>query len=208
MKTLTVFAAAGLALVTLSSCTMGGSAQRSVDPQVVERYVQSTFGKAPAEWQARIKQDETQKICTQYRNDPPAAEYEKIMQRELASVVYPADGKLLGDWKAGETVAQNGRGGQFSDAANTVSGGNCYACHQMAAKEVSFGTIGPSLLHYGKDRKYDAAEARNAYTKIYNAQALAACSNMPRFGHSKILNEKQIKDVVAYLFDPASPVNQ
>jgi len=208
MKKLTVFAAAGLALVTLSSCTMSGSAQRSVDPQVVERYVQSTFGKAPPEWQARVKQDETQKICTQYRNDPPAADYEKITQRELSGVVYPSDGKLLGDWKAGETVAQNGRGGQFSDTPNTVSGGNCYACHQMAAKEVSFGTIGPSLLHYGKDRNYDPAEARNAYTKVYNAQAFVACSNMPRFGHSKILNEKQIKDVVAYLFDPASPVNQ
>jgi sulfur-oxidizing protein SoxX len=208
MKTVTVFAAAGIALVTLSSCSMGSGSQRSVDPQVVERYVQSTFGKAPPEWQARVKQDETQRICTQYRNDPPTAEYEKITQRELASVVYPADGKLLGDWKAGEAVAQNGRGGQFSDPPNTVSGGNCYACHQMAATEVSFGTIGPSLLHYGKDRNYDAAEIRNAFTKIYNAQAVVACSNMPRFGHSKILNEKQIKDVVAYLFDPASPVNK
>ena len=208
MKTVTIFAAAGIALVSLSSCSMGGGAQRSVDPQVVERYVQTTFGKAPPEWQARVAQDETQRICTKYRNDPPAADYERITARELASVVYPADGKLLGDWKAGEAVAQNGRGGQFSDPPNTVSGGNCYACHQMAAAELSFGTIGPSLLHYGKDRNYDAAEIRNAYTRIYNAQAVAACSNMPRFGHSKILNEKQIKDVVAYLFDPASPVNK
>lgn len=208
MKKAIGFAVTGVALLALSSCAMSGSTARYVDPQIVEKYVQSTFGKAPAEWQARVAQDETQRTCTQYRNDPPSAEYEKITARELASVVFPADGKLLGDWKAGEAIAQNGRGGQFSDAPNTVSGGNCYACHQMAAAEVSFGTIGPALQNYGKDRNYDPAEMRNAYIKIFNAQALAACSNMPRFGKNKILNEKQIKDVLAYLFDPASPVNK
>jgi sulfur-oxidizing protein SoxX len=31
---------------------------------------------------------------------------------------------------------------------------------------------------------------------------------MPRFGHSGILTEAQIKDVVALLMDPKSPVNQ
>jgi sulfur-oxidizing protein SoxX len=31
---------------------------------------------------------------------------------------------------------------------------------------------------------------------------------MPRFGHSEILTEQQIKDVVALLLDPNSPVNK
>jgi sulfur-oxidizing protein SoxX len=31
---------------------------------------------------------------------------------------------------------------------------------------------------------------------------------MPRFGHSKHLSEQQIKDIVALLFDPESPVNK
>ncbi len=31
---------------------------------------------------------------------------------------------------------------------------------------------------------------------------------MPRFGHRGILTEQQMKDVMAYLFDAASPVNQ
>ena len=35
-----------------------------------------------------------------------------------------------------------------------------------------------------------------------------ACSNMPRFGANKVLTEKQIKDLVAFLFDPESPVNK
>ena len=33
------------------------------------------------------------------------------------------------------------------------------------------------------------------------------CSNMPRFGHMKLLDEKQIRDVMSLLLDPRSPVN-
>lgn len=120
----------------------------------------------------------------------------------------PADGNFLGDWKEGAKIANNGRGGQFSDDDKTVNGGNCYACHQMERTEVSYGTLGPSLTSYGKDRKFGADEIKQAYTKIYNSQAVLACSNMPRFGANKFLTEKQIKDLVAFLFDPASPVNK
>ena len=42
---------------------------------------------------------------------------ERIEKRNLATVRYPADGKLLGDWKNGEKIAQEGRGMQFSDDA-------------------------------------------------------------------------------------------
>ena len=31
---------------------------------------------------------------------------------------------------------------------------------------------------------------------------------MPRFGHSEILTEAQVKDLVALLMDPESPVNK
>ena len=47
-----------------------------------------------------------------------------------------------------------------------------------------------------------------AYVKVYNPDAFSVCSNMPRFGHHKILTEQQIKDVVALLMDPESPVNK
>jgi sulfur-oxidizing protein SoxX len=180
----------------------------AVAPAVVDTYLKSTFGKAPPEWQARIEPDETLKTCNLYRNDVPSAEAEKIVNRELAKVVFPADGNLLGDWKEGAKIANNGRGGQFSDDDKTVSGGNCYACHQMEREEVSFGTLGPSLTSYGKDRKYSPDDIKQAYTKIYDSQAVQACSNMPRFGANKVLSEKQIKDLVAFLFDPASPVNK
>jgi L-cysteine S-thiosulfotransferase len=184
------------------------TASRPADPAVVEAYLQATFGKAPPEWQARIVPDETLKACNDHRNEVPSAEADRIIKRELAKVVYPADGKLLGDWKEGAKIANNGRGGQFSDDEKTVAGGNCYACHQLEKSELSFGTLGPSLTNYGRDRKYDPEEAKNAFTKIYNSQAVLACSNMPRFGANKFLTEKQITDLVALLFDPQSPVNK
>lgn len=175
---------------------------------VIDAYIKSTFGKASAEWQARIKPDDSLAVCNTTRNNPSSADSEAMLKRESARVVYPADGKFLGDWKKGYQVANNGRGGQFSDPPGTVAGGNCFACHQLDPKEVSYGTLGPSLSAYGKDRKYDPETIKDAYTKIYNSMAVVPCSNMPRFGVNKVLDEQQIKDVMAYLFDPESPVNK
>ena len=180
----------------------------AVDPGRVEKVVAATFAAASPEWQARVIQDETQRLCSLRRNQPTAAEAVAIMKREQASVTLPADGHVLGDWRRGEEVALSGRGGQFSDDPKMASGGNCYACHQMAAAEITYGTLAPSLLQYGKLKNYDADAARAAYVKVYDAQAVFPCSMMPRFGHNKVLTEQQMKDVVAYLFDPASPVNK
>jgi len=181
---------------------------QSADPALVATYIKNTFKSAPAEWQARITQDETQKICSETHNSPTPAQAKAIEARETASIVFPPDGNVMGDWKKGEAIAQNGRGGQFSDDEKTVNGGNCYACHQLAKAEVSYGTLGPSLTEYGKIRKFDAAEAKQAYAKIYNAQAVQPCSNMPRFGFHKFLSIDQIKDLTAFLMSPESPVNK
>ena len=208
MTTSLKIAALALATCITALPVSAQTAPKTADPAVVEAYLKATFGKAPPEWQERIVPDETLKVCNTYHNNVPSAEADAITKRELAKVVYPADGKLLGDWKEGAKIANNGRGGQFSDPPDTVAGGNCYACHQMEQKELSFGTLGPSLTNYGKDRKFAADEAKNAFTKIYDSQAVLACSNMPRFGANKVLTEKQITDLVAFLFDPESPVNK
>ena len=47
-----------------------------------------------------------------------------------------------------------------------------------------------------------------ANDKIYNAQAAYPCSNMPRFGTNKVLTIEQIKDLVALVMSPDSPVNK
>lgn len=198
----------GAAAVLSCSVGLAGAQTAKVDQAKVEAAVVSIFGKVSPEWKAKIEQDETQKVCTQYRNQPPAAEATKLLEREKKNVVLPADGKVIGNWKTGEALAQNGYGGRHTDDPKRVMGGNCYACHQLSKTELSFGTMGPPLVEYGKIRKYAEADAKAAYVKIYNAQAVFPCSNMPRFGHSKHLTEQQMKDIVALLFDPESPVNK
>ena len=156
----------------------------------------------------RLVQDDVQRFCSAKnwsKNKPAMAKLEK---QQLALVKYPADGSLMGDWRRGERVAQTGVGMQYSDNPKNPSGGNCYACHQLAPQEVSYGTIGPSLRNFGRTRGNTEAIQRYAYGKIWNAQAYSACSNMPRFGHAGILTEAQIKDLVALLLDPESPVNK
>lgn len=156
----------------------------------------------------RLNQDETQRLCSQYPLTRPADVAKKIEALNMKLVKYPADGKLLGDWKEGEKIAQSGVGKQFSDDPTKPAGGNCYACHELTKAEISFGNIGPSLYNFGKLRGNSEAIQKYAYGKIYNADAYSACSNMPRFGHNGILTEAQIKDVTALLLDPNSPVNK
>jgi sulfur-oxidizing protein SoxX len=157
----------------------------------------------------RLDQDETQRICSQYEGGKlPESVVKKIEEENLAAVKYPADGKLVGDWKEGDKVAELGRGLQFSDDPKKPNGANCYACHQLSPKQEAYGTIGPSLYQFGKKRGYTEETRRYAWAKIYDAEAFSACTNMPRFGQHHILTEQQIRDVVALLVDPASPVNQ
>ena len=156
----------------------------------------------------RLNQDETQAACSKYFAGVPKDVGKKIEAANMKLIKYPADGKLMGDWKEGERIAQSGVGKQFSDNPANPSGGNCYACHQLSKAEISFGTIGPSLYNFGKLRGYTEAMQKYAYGKVYNAQAYSACSNMPRFGHNQILTEQQLKHVTALLMDPESPVNK
>lgn len=174
----------------------------------VEATVKAMFAGADAQWQKRVAQDETQKVCSQTRGQPAAAEAAEIVAREKRTIKYPADKNVMGDWKKGEKVAQTGTGGQFSDTPETYRGGNCYACHQLDKAEVSYGTLGPGLAEYGKIRKFDPNEAVAAYEKIYNSQSVLACSMMPRFGYHEFLSIEQIRDVTAYLMSPESPVNK
>ncbi len=156
----------------------------------------------------RLNEDEVQKACNEYRDNPPKELAERLQAAQMAAIKFPADGQLLGDWKEGEKLAQSGRGMTWSDPAGSPNGGNCYNCHQLSPKELSYGTIGPSLYRYGKIRGNSPEIQRYTYGRIYNAKAYSLCSNMPRFGHVGALTEQQIKHIVALLLDPQSPVNQ
>lgn len=158
----------------------------------------------------RLNQSELQKNCSDYaQKEMPAELRAQLEKAELDAVKFPADGQFLGNWKEGEKIAQNGRGLQFSDDAKTVNGGNCYACHQISKAEIAFGNIGPSLSEYGKLRGGPSEELmKYTWTKLFSSHAYNACSVMPRYGAAQILSEQQMKDVMALLLDPKSPINQ
>ena len=203
---------ARLGLVVATAIVVVGCATVLDDAEVTAKAAAALKGSFKPAGQAgldRLEQDETQRACSVAPGKaPPRDVAAKIEAANLATIRYPADAKLLGDWKTGERIAQEGRGKQFSDDPKGPVGANCYACHQLSKVELSFGTIGPSLYQYGKLRGNGADVQRYTFGKIYNSEAFTACSNMPRFGHKEILSEQQIKDVTALLLDPASPVNQ
>jgi L-cysteine S-thiosulfotransferase len=178
--------------------------------QQAEQTFRGAFTRGNPELAARVmEQDEVQALCTRYRNHPPGDVAEKIEKSQQATIVYPASGKLMGDWRAGEKIAQDGYGFRFTDTnAKRPNGGNCYACHQLAPQEISYGTLGPSLRGYGRQRGASEAIQRYTYAKIYNSEAFSACSSMPRLGYNKVLTPEQIAHVVALLLDPESPVNR
>lgn len=167
---------------------------------------------------AVLNADETARLCSaaDVAGKPlDEATAKRIEEANMKTIRWPSDGQFLGDWKEGEKIAQSGRGLTFTDSATTVNGGNCYNCHQITPQEISYGTIGPSLYNFGKLRGVSnpndpAAKAMLEYTwgKIYNSKAYNACSNMPRAGHMGILNESQVRHLVALLLDPESPVNK
>ncbi len=157
-----------------------------------------------------VAQDEVQALCSRHRSQPPKDVAERIEKSQQATIVYPADGRLMGDWRQGEKIAQDGFGLRFTDTnqPNRPNGGNCYACHQLAPQELSYGTLGPSLRGFGRTRGSGEAMQRYVYGKVYNSEAYTACSGMPRLGLHKVLTPEQITHIVALLLDPQSPVNQ
>ncbi len=195
--------AVAVLLAGCASMTSGPS-----DEQVAQVLKASFSERGPAKLD-RLNQTALQKACSL----PVGTELSKSVREELeraaiATIKYPADGKFLGSWAEGERIAQNGRGLQFSDTSNAPNGANCYACHQLQPKELSFGNIGPSLYQYGKLRGTGDAVLKYTWAKIYNSHAFNACSQMPRYGDAAILTQQQMQHVMALLMDPASPVNK
>ena len=212
-----------LAAAALAGCAGGsggaGTPSAAEIDALTQKIVQESFhDKGIVKVQQAFAEDETLRACNaaDVSGQPlDEATAKRIEALNMQTIKWPADGKYLGDWKAGEALAQSGRGMTWTDKAGTPNGGNCYNCHQIDKKEISFGTIGPSLYNYGKQRGVTDPASPQAqevvkYTwgKIWNSKAYNACSNMPRAGHMGILNEEQVRHLVALLLDPKSPVNQ
>ena len=175
--------------------------------QDVERVLLRDFKPRGQATMDRVLQDGLQRLCTETGNNPPAEVAKALEADQMKSIAFPS-GSLIGDWQRGEKIAQGGRGMTWSDRPGAPADGSCYNCHQLSPGELSYGTLGPSLLGFGKVRGNTPEMQRYAYGKIFNAKAYNLCSQMPRLGHSGTLTPEQIRDLVGLLLDPASPVNR
>jgi L-cysteine S-thiosulfotransferase len=213
-------AAAAAAALLLAACASGpapqaGPTAAELDAET-QKLMQAAFRDQGIAKADRIKQDLGQSACSSDK-EPTEAVANQVIAQAKSTVKWPTGGAYIGDWREGEKIAQSGRGLTWTDssAATSANGGSCYNCHQVSKEEISFGTIGPSLYNYGKNRGVKDILAPTSqpiieYTwmKIWNSKSYNACSNMPRFGHLGILDEKQIAHVMALLLDPNSPVNK
>ena len=210
---LTLATVAGAALLAAGCATGPSSAELD---QQARSVISTSFRDQGIAKIDRLQQDLGQSACS--GDKPPSDEVaERVQAEALASVKWPAGGQYFGSWVEGERIAQSGRGMTWTDASADpkANGGNCYNCHQIDKKELSYGTIGPSLWNYGKNRGIKDVTAETSapivqytWVKLWNSKAYAACSNMPRFGHKNLLNEEQIRHLMSLLLDPRSPVNQ
>lgn len=215
-STIATLLAAPVLVLGLSACV--SSLPSAEYDRITAEVVKASFQDKGIAKVDRLVQDDANRECAaaDVAGKPIDEKVAKaIEEAEMKTVKWPSDGKFLGDWKEGEKIAQSGRGLTWTDNEKTVNGGNCYNCHQIDKKEISFGNLGPSLYNYGKlrgvtDPNSPQAKAIVEYTwgKLWNSRAYNACSQMPRAGHKGILNEQNLKDIMALLLDPQSPVNQ
>jgi len=198
------------AAATLAACASAPVVQHSkmTDGELAEvtaAFKRDFRAKGQAKME-RLEQDEVQRTCNLQADNPPESVAKPLEQAQLKAIKFP-NGSFMGDWKNGKKIAESGQGMQWSEKPGTAGGG-CYNCHQLSPQQESYGTLGPSLKGFGKVRGSGPETQKYAFGKIYNSKAYSLCSHMPRFGHSGSLTEQQIKDVVAYLVDPNSPVNK
>lgn len=174
----------------------------------VEEMMLSSFKATGIATLDRQVRDEIQKACSS-PTDPDSETMKRLEAAEMETIKWPSNGDYYesGDWKEGQKIALSGRGLTWTDPADLVNGGSCYNCHGLDPANESYGTIGPALHGYGRLRGNSEEIVKYTWGKLWNSKAYNACSTMPRNGYGNILTEDQIRHVMAYLFDPESPVN-
>ncbi|OGB04322.1 MAG: sulfur oxidation c-type cytochrome SoxX [Burkholderiales bacterium RIFCSPHIGHO2_12_FULL_69_20] len=211
---LAISASLAIGAAVLAGCA-ATSPKQDLDAEF-KAMLQSSFSARGIAKMDRLDQDLGQSACSSAKQ-PPEAVLKQIEAEALATLKWPDGGQYFGDWKRAEKLAQSGVGMAWNNKSvdPKTNGGQCYNCHQIDKKEISFGTIGPSLWNYGKVRGVkdvtDPAAApiiQYTWGKLWNSKAYSGCSNMPRFGHMNMLDQGQLRDLMSLLLDPRSPVNQ
>ena len=146
--------------------------------------------------------------------DPQRAK--RIEAENFKTIQWPADGKFLGDWKQGEEIAQNGRGLTWTD--------NAKVGQRRQLLQLPPDHQGGDLLRHHRPQPLQLRQAARRHRpgepggQADASNTPGARSGTPRpttraptcraSGHMGILNEQQVRDIMALLLDPQSPVNQ
>ena len=138
-----VLALSILAAAVVAGCAGGsGSSASSLSSAeldaLAQKVVKESFhDKGIVKVDKVFAEDETVRACNaaDVAGKPlDTATAKRLEALNMKTIKWPANGKFLGDWKAGESLAQSGRGMTWTDSATTPNGGNCYNCHQIDKK--------------------------------------------------------------------------
>ncbi len=210
-KRITMIVGSGVLLGACASLMASDDISTKSDDASVKATMMQSFSGNEMAPLTRLDQNEEQKACSAAAESgkPVEAELKAALEKKAYdAIVYPADGKYLGDWKNGQNLASKGRGMTWRDKPGSQNFGNCYACHQLETAQLSYGNMGPTLNNYGKLRGNSPEMLKYTWGRLWNSHAFNACNAMPRFGAAGILKESELKDLMALLHDPDSPVNK
>jgi len=217
MKRIALFSAMALSIGLMGCASNGGGMASAGEDgstymtKPFKEVIATSFQAKGSAGLDRLVQTEAQHECSKYDylgKPLPKDIAARIEKDHYSKVVYPADGQYFGDWKAGLKIAEDGKGMTWNDKPGTPNGGNCINCHQMIPNNPSQGNLGPSLIGYGKTRGNSEQIVKYTWARIYDSTSFNACSQMPPLGASHALTQQQMKDIMALLFDPNSPVNK
>ena len=199
---------AGAAAVVIGCATAPSDAETSAKAAQVLKASFKARGQAGID---RLDQDETQKTCTEYAGKaPPKDVAEKIEKINLASIKWPADGKLHGRL---EERREDRAGRAAASSSPTIPTGPGRRQLLRVPPARAAGSLvrhdRPAAVPVRQDARLQRRHRASTPTaRSGTPRRTARARYMPRFGHSKILTEAQIKDLVALLMDPDSPVNK
>ena len=155
-------------------------------------------------------QDETMKQCSLHENSPPKPVADEIQKREKARIEYPADGKLMGDWKSGEKLAQSGYGLRFTDYP--AAAGQRRQLLRLPPADQGRGQLRHDRPEPARTTARSGTSARPTPRRSTRRSTTRRRPIRARtcrgFGTNNVLTIEQIKDLVALVMSPDSPVNK
>ena len=174
MKNSTKLALAAAAIAAIAACaTMPPGPTDAEARAKAAAMMKASFKERGQAKLDRLDQDDTQALCSQYAGkELPKDVAATIEKAKLAAIRYPADGKYLGDWRAGERIAQRGTGSSIPTIPPCPPARTATRATSCSKQEIA---TAPSARRSTTSASCAATPTRcskYAYGKVYNSEAL------------------------------------